>query len=276
MKTKTKYTAKQPDSKGHIAYTAEENAVWKILYDRQIALVQRYACPEYCEGLEIINMPKDRVPQLADISNALRPLTGWSVVPVPALITAEAFFTLLANKQFPAATFIRIREELDYLEEPDIFHEFFGHCPMLTNKIFADFMQKYGELTLSFPDEKDRELLARLFWFTVEFGLIQTKKGPRPYGGGILSSFGETQYCVDDAKPERQSFDVLNVLRTPYRIDIMQTVYFVIQNFEELFDLVRDRARLAHWLSESKRLGEFAPTFPTQKYSHENDEWVTC
>ncbi len=273
MKTKTKYQAKQPNSSGFIHYTELENRVWQQLYTRQLEVIKNHACPEFIKGLALLLMPVDRVPQLSDISPVLQSLSGWSVVAVPALITADHFFSLLKQRQFPAATFIRIPEELDYIEEPDIFHEFFGHCPLLTNPVYADFMQKYGELALSAPEE-DRELLGRLFWFTVEFGLIETEQGIRCYGGGILSSMNETVFALESLIPQRKPFDLIDVLRTPYRIDIMQNTYFVIKNFNQLYDLLD--TDLSKAIQKARELGEFKPNFTTTGYSEQNDEWVTC
>ena len=273
MKLKSKYQAKQADSNGFIDYSIEEDEVWRSLYARQIQIVQTHACLEFIEGLAKLNMPADRVPQLADINRGLLPLTGWSVVAVPALISTDHFFTLLNQRQFPAATFIRLPEELDYLQEPDIFHEFFGHCPLLTNPVYADFMQKYGEVALAAP-EADRELLARLFWFTVEFGLIKTPQGIRCYGGGILSSKNETIYALESKLPDRKAFKLMDVLRTPYRIDIMQPIYYVIDSYDQLYELLN--ADLSTVIQQAKNLGEFAPSFKTSDYTDQNDEWVTC
>lgn len=247
--------------------------MWSTLYQRQLPLVKERACAEYNQGLATLAMPSDRVPQLQDINQALAPLTGWEMVQVPALISTERFFTLLQNKQFPAATFIRVPEELDYLEEPDIFHEFFGHAPMLTDSTFTAFLQRYAEVTLAL-DKQAQEYMARLFWFTVEFGLIETVTGPRCYGGGILSSKEETVYAVDSDVPERKPFDLLEVLRTPYRIDILQPIYFVIPSLQALFELLdQDIPAL---IQQAVTLGDFAPTFATEHYDADNDEWVTC
>src|SRR3990167_4932817 len=213
----TKYKAKTPDASGHIDFTKEENETWKILIERQLHIIEHRACPEFLEGLAHLNLPLNHIPQCHDINQVLQRTTGWSVVPVAAIIPLSQFFQLLANKQFPAASFIRVREELDYLQEPDIFHEFFGHCPLLTNQAYADFTEHYGKLGLA-ADEEDRIMLGRLFWFTNEFGLINTAKGLRTYGGGILSSKNETIYCIESDIPERKPFDVIQVLRTPYRI----------------------------------------------------------
>lgn len=256
--SKSDYLAKTPDEKGYVNYTDEENKTWEFLIERQMTVVQNRACDAYLKGIEILNFPKNRVPQCQAISEVLLRQTGWSVEPVPALIPRDEFFTLLANRKFPAATFIRRWDEIDYLKEPDIFHEYFGHCPMLTDPRCADFMQHYGEIALKASD-KEREYLARLYWFTVEFGLIQTEKGLRIYGGGILSSKHETIYCLEDPEPLRKVFDVIEVLRTPYRIDALQKIYFIIQDFATLFQLTE--MDLFEKIHEADSLGLYPPMF---------------
>lgn len=259
MKPKqTTYVAHPVDENGYATYTAEENSVWHDLISRQLPIVQTRACKEYLHGLELLNLPHSRVPQCPDVSKVLQAETGWALEPVPALIPFHRFFELLANRKFPAATFIRRRDELDYLQEPDIFHEIFGHCPMLTNQACADFTHTYGKLGLAASPE-DQVMLAKLYWFTIEFGLIKTAAGLRAYGGGILSSKSETIYCVESDVPQRKPFDVMEVLRTPYRIDIMQPVYFVIDSFDTLFHLIdMDLIKLIH---EARRLGMYAPSY---------------
>jgi phenylalanine-4-hydroxylase len=231
------YKSKIPNKHGFVEYTEEENQVWKKLYERQIKLLQGRACAEFIEGISNLGINADAIPQLPELSARLKSLTGWSVTPVKALISFKEFFELLAKKQFPAATFIRIAEHLDYLKEPDIFHEIFGHCPLLTHPAFAEFTKRVGEIGLSMSKE-ERVMLARLYWFTVEFGLIKANEGLRIYGGGILSSIGESIYSLESDIPLRRPFDLLTVLRTPYRYDEMQKNYFVINSFEELFNLV--------------------------------------
>lgn len=252
------YVAKPVDANGNTQYTAEENLVWHDLVQRQTPIVQERACAEYLRGLELLHLPQDRIPQCPEISAVLQAATGWAIAPVPALIPFEQFFSLLAHRKFPAATFIRRREEMDYLKEPDIFHEVFGHCPMLTHPACADFAQRYGELALAATPE-DQIMLARLYWFTIEFGLIKTPAGLRAYGGGILSSVGETKYCIESRKPLRKPFDVLDVLRTPYRIDIMQPVYFVIDNFDVLFEL--NNTDLIGLIHVARQLGMHEPAY---------------
>lgn len=257
-KKSTTYVAKPVNAQGHADYTEEENGVWHDLITRQIPIVQNRACAEYIKGLELLDLPKDRVPQCPEVTKVLQATTGWSLEPVPALIPTDQFFTLLANRKFPAATFIRRREEIDYIEEPDLFHELFGHCPLLTNKAYADFTHMYGKLSLNASPE-DRVLLARLYWFTIEFGLIQTASGLRIYGGGILSSKDETVYSLESAVPIRKRFDPLNALRTPYRIDIKQPIYYVIDNFDILFELIE--MDLFSLIKQAKTLGMHEPLY---------------
>jgi phenylalanine-4-hydroxylase len=256
------YEARHADDDGYIAYTAGEHAVWHDLIARQRSLVAGRACREFLAGLERLQLPEDRIPQCPDLSERLHGLTGWQVVPVPALIELDLFFSLLAERRFPAASFIRDRREFDYLEEPDVFHEIFGHTPMLTDARFAAFSETYGRTGLDATDE-ERELLARLYWFTVEFGLIATGNGLRAYGGGILSSPGETVYAVESAEPRRVAFDPLEALRTPYRIDIMQPLYFVLQDFGELYELTPRDLRLL--VADARRLGDRRPAYPPRE-----------
>jgi len=227
------YVSKIPDSNGFISYSEEENGTWSILYNRQIEIVKTRACDEFLTGLATLEMNSKAIPQLPEINAKLSKLTGWQVERVPALIGFERFFELLANRQFPAATFIRRREDLDYIKEPDIFHELFGHCPLLTNQAYADFSQHYGELGLA-ASKQDRAMLARLYWFTIEFGLVQSNKGPKVYGGGILSSKEETVYSLESDLPLRKSLDVVDAFRTHYRIDELQKNYFILENLTDL------------------------------------------
>ncbi|OGV28107.1 MAG: phenylalanine 4-monooxygenase [Legionellales bacterium RIFCSPHIGHO2_12_FULL_37_14] len=257
----SRYVAHKPDKNGIVHYSQEEQHVWQQLFTRQIKICQKYACAEFLHGLKVLGINKAHIPQLPEINKQLKTLTNWQVVPVTALISARHFFELLANKKFPAATFIRFQEDLDYVKEPDIFHELFGHCPMLTNPLFAKFMQAYAKLVLTFK-ESDWALLQRLFWFTVEFGLINTTKGIKAYGGGILSSIAETAYSIDSELPIRVYFNILQAFRTPYRIDELQKVYFVIPDFATLFKLTKQN--LKQLITEAKTLGEFPPLFKVE------------
>ena len=262
MAKSSKYTSRPMDDEGIVDWTDEENSIWKDLVERQLKIIEGRACDEFMQGLELLDLPKDRIPQLGEINNVLKQATGWEVAQVPALIPFDEFFRLLANKQFPVATFIRTREEFDYLQEPDIFHEIFGHCPLLTNPAFAHFTHTYGKLGLA-ASKEDRVYLARLYWFTVEFGLMQTEHGMRIYGGGILSSPGETLYSLESDKPERHPLDPVEVLRTPYRIDIMQPVYYTINDFNKLFELAE--MDIMALVEKAKALGLHAPKFPPKE-----------
>jgi len=256
----SKYTAKIPDAQGNIDFTEEEDGTWAILMERQQKIIKGRACQEFIDGLDVLKLPEDRMPQCPEISTALMDVTGWSVQPVSAIISASKFFDLLANKKFPAATFIRTRADLDYLQEPDLFHEYFGHCPLLTNQHYAEYLVWYGQFALK-ANQKQRNLLARLFWFTIEFGLLRSDDGFKVYGGGILSSKDETIYAVESDIPERRPLDVMTVLRTPYRVDIMQPIYYYLDSLEALFHLMKED--LIKFVDEASEAGDFVPTFVT-------------
>ncbi|AJP43253.1 phenylalanine 4-monooxygenase [Alteromonas australica] len=261
MTKETNYQSRQPDDKGLIAWSPEENLVWTELYARQRPLIEKRACEQYLKGMELLKLPKDGIPQLPDIDKVLMANTGWKTAAVPALINFGEFFRLLANKQFPVATFIRTREQFNYLQEPDIFHEVFGHCPLLTNPAFAHFTHTYGKLGLK-ASKEDRVFLARLYWFTVEFGLVKSGNDLKIYGGGILSSPGETVYSLDSDIPLRQPFTVLDALRTPYRIDIMQPLYYILPSFDHLFDIAE--MDIMTWVEKAKSHGLFPALFDTK------------
>ena len=221
---------------GWADYTAEEHATWDILYERQAALLPGYACDEFLHGLEALNLHRGGIPDFNVINAELQRLTGWSVVAVPGLVPDEVFFDHLANRRFPAGQFIRKRDQLDYLQEPDIFHDVFGHVPMLTDPTFADYMEAYGKGGQRAKGLGRLHNLARLYWYTVEFGLLETPKGLRIYGAGIVSSRTESIFALDDASPNRIGFDLTRTMRTPYRIDDFQQVYFVIPSLQALLD----------------------------------------
>lgn len=261
MAKSTKYISKTPDRDGNIAWTKEENEIWQELISRQLSIVEDTACKEYIEGLNKLNLPTDRIPQLNEVSSVLQATTGWCCEPVPALIGFGEFFRLLSERKFPVATFIRSREEFDYLQEPDIFHEIYGHCPLLTNPSFANYTQAYGQMGLNATKEQ-RVFLARLYWFTVEFGLLDTPEGLRVYGGGILSSPSETEYALNDKSVERKPLDVLDVLRTQYRIDILQPIYFMLNKVSDL-DNIRalEVEDIMDMIEQAKAIGLHPPKF---------------
>lgn len=261
----TQYVSKPVNDKGFVEWSHEEDRIWHDLVTRQLGFIKQRACKEYLRGLELLDLPIDRVPQLPEINEVLKRETGWQVEPVPALINFDKFFALLANKKFPVATFLRSRAEFDYLQEPDFFHEIFGHCAMLTNPQFAEFTYTYGQLGQN-ATSKERVYLARLYWFTVEFGLVKEESGCKIYGGGILSSPGETVYSLDDPKPLREPFDIHTVLRTPYRIDIMQPEYFVLDSIEELYKL--SQMDLMFHVKQAMKAGLLPPLFEPKEVTH--------
>ena len=216
-------------------YTADEHAVWDFLYRRQVDILKDRADPAMLRGLETLNLNRDGIPNFAEINVELKARTGFEVVAVPGLVPDEVFFNHLANRRFPAGQFIRTRAQLDYLQEPDIFHDVFGHVPLLTDPVFADYMEAYGKGGLRAMKFGRLKNLAALYWYTVEFGLIETPQGVRIYGAGISSSKDESIFALDDPSPNRLRFDLERVMRTRYRIDDFQQTYFVIRSYEELF-----------------------------------------
>jgi phenylalanine-4-hydroxylase len=217
------------------AYTDAEHELYRRLYARQCAQLPGLACREFIAAVEQLGAP-ERIPRFDEVSARLERATGWRVVGVPGLIPEEAFFALLASRRFPVTTWMRQPEEFDYIVEPDVFHDLFGHVPLLFDPVFADYMQAYGAGGLKAARLGACELLARLYWYTVEFGLIDTPEGLRAYGAGILSSAGELRYAVTDPAPNRIAFDLERLMRTLYRIDSYQASYFVIDGFRQLFD----------------------------------------
>ena len=217
-------------------YSADEHAVWDLLYTRQLEILSDRAAPEFIDGLNTLELSRSGIPDLNRLNPALKALTGWEVIMVPHLVPDDVFFTHLANRRFPAGRFIRQRDQLDYLQEPDIFHDIFGHVPMLTNPVFADYMQAYGQGGLRALGLGTLNNLARLYWYTVEFGLIKRPEGLRIYGAGIVSSYGECQYALENADPNRIEFNLERIMRTEYEIDKFQKTYFVIEDYAQLFN----------------------------------------
>ena len=220
-------------------YSAEDHAIWCMLFERQQQTLKGHVCHEYLDGLVALGIGPEGVPNFDRMNARLRHITGWEVVAVPGLIPSQPFFQMLADRQFPAGTFIRNSEQLDYLEEPDIFHDVFGHVPLLTNPAYADYMNEYGRIGLEAAENKGVKFLARLNWYTIEFGLIRKPEGIQIYGAGIVSSFGEAKYVVEDPSANQLGFNLDRVLRTGYYIDDFQATYFVIDQFEDLFELLK-------------------------------------
>ena len=218
-------------------YTAGEHAVWNVLYERQTALLRGRACNEFVAGMQALPIAPDRIPDFELLSDVLMGATGWQIVAVPGLVPDEVFFEHLAHRRFPSGQFIRRADQLDYLEEPDVFHDVFGHAPMLMNPVIADFIQAYGEGGLRAQRLGTLPLLARVYWYTVEFGLVRQSDGLRIYGSGIASSRTESVFSLDDDSPHRIGFDLERVLRTNYRIDDFQECYFVLDRLDDLLEL---------------------------------------
>ena len=215
--------------------TAAEHELWRRLYRRQMELVPRYACAEFQRSLAALDFSRG-IPRFDEVNARLGPATGWQLVAVPGLLPDLTFFEHLANRRFPVTVWLRTPEEFDYIVEPDIFHDFFGHVPLLFDTVFADYIQAYGKGGIKAHAQGAIEMLARLYWYTVEFGLIETPQGIRTYGAGILSSGGELPYCIDSPDPNRIGFDLMRIMQTRYKIDTYQETYFVVRDFRELFD----------------------------------------
>lgn len=221
---------------GWESYTAEQHATWDTLFARQIAMLPGRVAPEFLNGLDVLRLSKPGIPDFSELSDRLMKATGWQVVAVPGLVPDDVFFDHLANRRFVSGNFIRRPDQLDYLQEPDVFHDVFGHVPLLADPVFADYMQAYGRGGQRAGAMGAIGRLSRLYWYTVEFGLVRTAEGLRVFGAGIASSYTESIFALDDPSPNRIAFDLRRVMRTAYRIDDFQQSYFVIDSFDSLLD----------------------------------------
>jgi phenylalanine-4-hydroxylase len=217
-------------------YSADEHVRWTQLYERQMEILPGRACDAFMAGLDKLDLHGEGIPDFKRLNEGLSALTGWTIVAVPGLVPDAVFFDHLANRRFPAGNFIRRADQFDYISEPDIFHDVFGHVPLLADPVFGDYMQAYGQGGLRALGFHSLDALARLYWYTVEFGLMRTAQGPRIYGAGILSSPGESCFALENPSPNRLDFDLTRVMRTLYKIDDYQSTYFMIDSFEQLFD----------------------------------------
>ena len=225
------YTLAQPYER----YTDVDQQTWGTLYARQIALLPDRACTEFLDGLQALRLAPDRIPTFTELNERLASTTGWALVAVHGLIPDDVFFEHLSQRRFPVTWWLREPQQLDYLEEPDLFHDLFGHVPLLTNPVFADYLQAYGKGGVKAAHLHALPMLARLYWYTVEFGLIRTPQGLRIFGAGILSSRTESVACLSSPDPQRVPFDLQRIMRTQYNIDRFQDTYFVIDSFDQLF-----------------------------------------
>jgi len=224
------------------AYTPEQHAVWSELVRRRIPQVEEYACREYLEGIDIIGLRRDAIPNLAAISARLEPRTGWNARPVSGFLPGAAFFEMLAARQFPTTTWLRDRDSLDYIPEPDIFHDVFGHVPMHSHPVFADFLQQYGSVCAAIADKAVLERLGRLFWYTVEFGVMRREGRIKVYGSGVISSHQECSNVIEGGC-EVRPFDLDTVLETPVKVDELQKVLFAIESFDEIYEAMHVAGR---------------------------------
>src|SRR5258706_10716527 len=220
-------------------YGADQHGVWRTLFHRQATALADRAAPEFLAGIAALSVTADGIPDFRRLNDVLDRATGWRIVAVPGLVPDGIFFEHLATRRFPSTCFIRRPAQLDYIDAPDVFHDVFGHVPMLGNPVFADYMEAYGQGGLKALGLGSLHNLARLYWYTVEFGLIRTATGLRIYGSGIVSSHAESIYALDDGRPQRLAFDLMRIMRTNYRIDDVQETYFVIDSYDQLFDATR-------------------------------------
>ncbi|WP_300554324.1 phenylalanine 4-monooxygenase [Maricaulis sp.] len=239
-------------------YSREEHGIWSKLYERQMGVLSGRAAPEHFKGLELLDLNEGGIPDFRRVNEKLEKLTGWTVVTVPGLIPEKEFYEHLANRRFVSGRFIRDPHKLDYLPEPDIFHDVFGHVPLLTQPVFADYMEAYGKGGLRSMEFDAIQNMARLYWYTVEFGLINTPEGRRIYGAGIVSSKSESIFSLEARSPNRVHFDLERIMRTDYRYDDFQQTYFVIDSFDELMEATyADFAPIYERLPD---LGELKPS----------------
>lgn len=224
------------------AYTAEQHATWAELVSRRMPQLREHACCEYLEGFEIIGLREDRIPNLAEITRRLRPRTGWSATPVSGFLPPDAFFEMLAARQFPTTTWLRSRDSLEYTPEPDIFHDVFGHVPMHAHPVFANFLQQYGKVCAALKDKDALERMGRLFWFTVEFGVIRQEGRIKVYGSGLVSSHGESTHVIEGG-PEIRDFDLDQVLNQEFIVSEMQKVLYAVESFDQIYDAAHEAER---------------------------------
>jgi phenylalanine-4-hydroxylase len=226
------------------AYTQEQHAVWAELVRRRMPQLEEHACEEYLDGFQQIGLREDTIPNLAEVNKRLGPRTGWNATPVSGFLPPDAFFEMLAARQFPTTTWLRKRESLEYTPEPDIFHDVFGHVPMHAHPVFADFLQQYGRTCAGLMHDKDKlERMGRLFWFTVEFGVIRQKGTIRLYGSGLISSHGESTHVIDrtaESGPEIRDFDLDAVLNQEFLVSEMQKVLYAVESFEQIYEAAKE------------------------------------
>ncbi|RQO29812.1 phenylalanine 4-monooxygenase [Taibaiella sp. KBW10] len=250
----------KPQTQQYDQYTQEDFTVWQTLFERQMILLKQHASHTYLQALETIGFHAGEIPDFNKVNETLSGLTGWQLTVVPELVPQQHFFELLSQKIFPATCWLRTFEELDYIEEPDMFHDVFGHVPLLANPAYASFMQSFGQLALEWIDDEEMiAILSRIYWFTIEFGLIKEGSEHKVYGAGILSSPGETRHSMD-TDTTTITFDVDTILQTAYRTDVIQEQYFVIDKLEQLDQMLPEVRSLLH-----KKGDHFKLSAPAEK-----------
>ena len=226
------------------AYTPEQHSVWAELVQRRMPQLEEFACGEYLDGFQQIGLREDSIPNLAEVNQRLGPRTGWNATPVSGFLPPDAFFEMLAARQFPTTTWLRKRESLEYTPEPDIFHDVFGHVPMHAHPVFADFLQQYGRVCAGLMHDKDKlERMGRLFWFTVEFGVIRQKGTIKLYGSGLISSHGESTHVIDrtpESGPEIRDFDLDAILNQEFLVSEMQKVLYAVESFDQIYEAAKE------------------------------------
>lgn len=247
-----------------VRYSQRDHHTWKHLYATQISNLQDLAHSKILKCLDELALPKNNVPQLSEVSYKLYKKTGWQVMRVEELIESDAFFDLLANRIFPSTVYIRSDEEISLSRDPDIFHELFGHCPILLDVEHANLFEKFGILGLQL-DELQRRFLQRLFWFTFETGLIKANSALKIYGGSLLSSIQESKYSIKNKKAIRKPFDIVQIFRTPYRADLLQFIYYVITDFSQIYTVLDNIDFIKNKINVAYELGEFSPFFPVEE-----------
>jgi phenylalanine-4-hydroxylase len=260
---------KEMNHAANVIFSDEDNEMWQKIYKKQVKRLENTAIPVFLNNLKKFNLSPDRIPNLNQISDQMFAATGWRTVPVDGLAGYIKYFNLLKEKLFPVAMFIRRNSEENLSKDPDIFHEIFGHCTMLLSQDYADFMQKYGEFALTVA-EVDRPLFARLIWFTTETALIHADGALKIFGSSILSSYSEAFYALNSNKPLRKAFDVINIFREPYRADLLQKVYYVLDDPQQVYSLLDNTNKLYEALQIARKLGELPALFRTTSSKYAN------
>lgn len=242
-------------------YSIDHHKLWQYLYITQKNNLETIACPAFMTALQKINLPIDYIPQIEEVSRNLFEYSGWRIKEVDGLIENECFFDMLKHKTFPSTTYIRNNDEIELSKSPDIFHELFGHCPLLTSDDYSVLMQKFGDVALQL-DKVGKKFIQRLFWFTLEVGLIRTNQGVKIYGGSLLSSSLESFRSIYSTSPIRKTYNVVNIFRTPYRADLAQQIYYIIEDVDAIFNFLCDISYVKKCIEQACTLGEFAPLFP--------------